>query len=104
MKTPDVEYIPKQFPKICSCGLPWTMRQWTALHYDGIQPGYDEFGRRFYPYDLELRRCLCGSTMAIPIVGRSASCPSSTLTGPCASAAPSAEAPLPSQRSAAARR
>lgn len=38
-----------------------------ALRFDGVQTGYDEAKRRRVFEDLEMRRCMCGSTMAVPV-------------------------------------
>jgi hypothetical protein len=36
---------------------------WSALHYVGIQPGYNDQGDPDPREDLELRNCACGSTL-----------------------------------------
>jgi hypothetical protein len=55
------------FPITCSCGKSYSRDAWTTLSHDGVQSGYHE-GKRFQFFeDLEMRRCVCGSTMSVPI-------------------------------------
>ena len=56
-----------RFPVSCSCGMTYTYEEWLTMRYDGIQTGYDErTGRQMFD-DLEMRRCLCGSSMTMPV-------------------------------------
>lgn len=59
-------YTTEAFPKTCGCGAAYAEEAWRALNFDGIQEGSDDTGRRFAA-DLEMRRCLCGSTICVPI-------------------------------------
>ena len=55
------------FPITCSCGKSYSRDAWTTLINDGVQSGYHAGkGLQFFE-DLELRRCACGSTMAVPV-------------------------------------
>jgi hypothetical protein len=54
------------FPVQCSCGRSYSRDSWKTLRFDGIQTGYDEEKHIQVFEDMELRRCLCGSTMAVP--------------------------------------
>ncbi len=47
------------FPKHCGCGRIYTRHDWRKLPYVGVM--IDE------PNDLELRNCVCGSTLSMPI-------------------------------------
>lgn len=53
------------FPITCSCGRTYSREAWTALQFDGIQSGYHEEKHCQVFDDMEMRRCLCGSTMSI---------------------------------------
>ena len=45
--------------KVCKCcGRAHDSDTWAALHFVGVQPGEP---------DLELRNCLCGSTLALEV-------------------------------------
>ncbi len=55
------------FPIICACGRSYSREDWLVLCFDGIQTGYHEKKRRQIFDDLEMRRCLCGSTMTVPV-------------------------------------
>lgn len=55
------------FPITCSCGRSYSREAWDALRFDGILTGFHEIKRYQCFDDLEMRRCLCGSTMALPV-------------------------------------
>jgi hypothetical protein len=42
--------------KVCGCGAAYSSTDWQALSLRGVQAG-----------ELELRDCLCGSTLAVPL-------------------------------------
>lgn len=46
--------------KVCGCGAVYDATSWRALPYVGVQRLDDE-------PDLELRNCVCGSTIAVPV-------------------------------------
>jgi hypothetical protein len=55
------------FPKPCGCGLVYEKKQWRELDLVGMTEGTDSTcGKRYGP-DLELRNCVCGSTIAVPV-------------------------------------
>jgi len=58
---------PLNFPIICSCGRSYSRDAWTTLTHDGVQSGYHEGKRLQFFEDLEMRRCVCGSTMSVPL-------------------------------------
>jgi len=58
---------PEVFPITCSCGRSYSRAVWPLLHFDGIQTGYHELKRRWIFDDMEMRRCVCGSTMSVPL-------------------------------------
>ena len=49
--------------KICSCGIEYTQAGWDALQYAGVQKNLKG------EVILELRNCVCESTIAILIGG-----------------------------------
>lgn len=53
---------PPQFPKGCRCGAIYWREQWAGLPLRGRQECADDAGE---PYALELRNCVCGSTLAV---------------------------------------
>lgn len=55
------------FPITCSCGRSYSREAWKTLRFDGVQTGFHEMKRSRIFEDLEMRRCLCGSTMALPV-------------------------------------
>ena len=58
---------PEVFPISCSCGRTYSRADWPLLRFDGIQTGYHELKRRWIFDDMELRRCVCGSTISVPL-------------------------------------
>ena len=48
--------------KKCSCGRTFTETEWQRLKYVGVQEVPPDMGR-----PLELRNCLCDSTLSRPI-------------------------------------
>ena len=58
---------PFDFPITCSCGKSYSRDAWTSLTHDGVQSGYHEGKRLQFFEDLEMRRCVCGSTMSVPL-------------------------------------
>jgi hypothetical protein len=58
---------PCKFPVTCSCGRSYSRFDWKTLNYDGFQSGYNENRHLQIFEDLELRRCVCGSTMSVPV-------------------------------------
>ncbi|HWR72308.1 MAG TPA: hypothetical protein VN604_04010 [Nitrospirota bacterium] len=55
------------FPITCSCGRSYSREAWKTLQFDGVQTGFHEMKHYQFYEDLEMRRCLCGSTMALPV-------------------------------------
>ena len=66
-ENPDGQTFQGKFPVFCPCGMAYDYTAWLTLKYDGIQSGYDELKGRQVFDDLEMRRCACGSSMAIPV-------------------------------------
>lgn len=58
-------FMPTYF-KQCSCGKKYTKEQWDALPFVGVWPRMID-GLVLSHDDLELRTCLCGSTIAVPM-------------------------------------
>ena len=46
------------WPKKCRCGQCWTAESWAALFFVGYADGGEDG-------ELELRNCVCGSTLAV---------------------------------------
>ena len=61
MLASDITAAASQPWKSCSCGRAISRAAWLNLPLVGIQRCDGE------PYDLELRKCRCGSTLAIQI-------------------------------------
>lgn len=58
---------PGQFPKRCTCcGLLYTAEQWAALPFPNRSP--DGVYRSEGVATLEMRDCVCGSTLAVELV------------------------------------
>jgi len=55
------------FPITCSCGRSYSREEWDFLLFDGVQTGFHDMKCCQFFEDLEMRRCLCGSTMALPV-------------------------------------
>lgn len=55
-------YKEQAFPKKCDCGIVHTELKWKRLKVMGVQSGYG------FLTDFEMRDCVCGSTIGVPIV------------------------------------
>lgn len=55
------------FPKKCSCGAVYQESDWASLPFHGIFNGTDEDTGRQFCRDLEIRVCVCGSSMAVKL-------------------------------------
>jgi len=55
------------FPKQCSCGATYHELDWLILPYHRIFRGTDESTGRQFSADLEIRVCVCGSSMAVQL-------------------------------------
>ena len=55
-----MEEAPKTWPLVCKCGESWTEAEWAELPPIGTYDAGSE-GK------LELRKCVCGATLSIPI-------------------------------------
>lgn len=55
------------FPKKCSCGAIYHEPDWASLPFHGIFRGTDETAGRQLSRDLEIRSCVCGSSMAVEL-------------------------------------
>lgn len=60
-------YAPGSFPVVCSCGRRHNASAWCVLFFVGIQSNADEATGRRYSADLELRNCICGSTISVKV-------------------------------------
>lgn len=49
--------------KMCACWRTYTREQWQALKYVGQVPAFEDLPT------LELRNCLCGSTISLALAG-----------------------------------
>jgi hypothetical protein len=47
-----------QWPKACRCGRSWSRDEWATLVFVGYTDGGEDG-------ELELRNCVCGSTVAV---------------------------------------
>ncbi len=56
------------FPKHCSCGVMYSVRDWITLRPHGVFRGTDESTGRRFGDDLEIRVCVCGSSMAVKLM------------------------------------
>jgi len=56
------------FPKNCSCGAVYTADIWSVLTYCGIISGVCEGSSGRFFDDLELRKCRCGTSLAVKLV------------------------------------
>lgn len=65
MSAESLPYVPPSLTpwvKVCPCcGAGHTATEWNALHFVGYQPDPEE-------PTLELRNCLCGSTICVTLV------------------------------------
>lgn len=57
------ELFIESWPKVCACGHAISEEEWETLRYIGIQSVPPSFGMP----DLELRNCVCGSTIAVVV-------------------------------------
>jgi hypothetical protein len=57
------ELFIESWPKKCACGHEISEAEWETLHYVGLQKVPADYG---IP-DLELRNCVCGSTIAVAV-------------------------------------
>ena len=55
------------FPKMCSCGAVYHEPDWMSLPPHGVFLGTDESTGRQFSTDLEIRVCVCGSSMAVQL-------------------------------------
>jgi len=55
------------FPKQCSCGAIYNESDWLLQPYHGIFRGTDDSTGRQFSSDLEIRVCVCGSSMAVQL-------------------------------------
>jgi hypothetical protein len=56
--------VPQEsWPKTCACGHIISEIEWETLRYVGVQKVPPAFGMP----DLELRNCVCGSTLSIAV-------------------------------------
>ncbi len=56
------------FPKRCSCGAVYHEPDWLSLPFHGIFRGTDDSTGRQFSCDLEIRVCVCGSSMAVDLI------------------------------------
>ena len=54
-----------EFPKRCSCGAVYDASAWRTLTPLGVFRGIDDRTGRRFGRDLELRVCVCGSSIAV---------------------------------------
>ena len=57
------------FPKKCSCGAVYDESGWTFLQSHGVFLGTEERTGRRFGNDLEIRVCVCGSSVAVELKG-----------------------------------
>ena len=60
-RTTGASALPSIVVARCSCGCHYTAEQWRQLPFGGIQR-MDGIG-----LDLELRHCVCSSTLSVPV-------------------------------------
>lgn len=53
--------------KACSCGRDFTPEQWGDLELVGHQSQFTEDGEIDQNVGLELRNCVCGSTLSVEV-------------------------------------
>ena len=57
------------FPKQCLCGAVYQESDWMSLPYHGVFSGTDESTGRRFGSNLEIRVCVCGSSLAVQLKG-----------------------------------
>ncbi len=55
------------FPKACSCGAVYDESEWTSLPAHGFFAGIEEKSGRRFGSDLEIRVCVCGSSISVEL-------------------------------------
>lgn len=61
-------YERRAFPKRCNCcGRIWDKAGWLTLHLRGVQEASNDPGDPDPIPDYEVRDCLCGSTLYVPL-------------------------------------
>ena len=63
----EQQWAENVFPKRCSCGAVYRQEDWMQFPSLGVLPGTNKISGRRISGDIELRVCICGSSVSVKL-------------------------------------